>query len=470
MSAYSSSYFPIKKKILHKKKAKLLSMMFSPRDVVKHSLQSDKFPASQDFNLLVQSKKFPVGTRNSPHWSSRPSPTSISALEGPLAGSPADSASRAVLAGPSLNGNGLSFTSGVKNGPKSSTDIQQESKIFMVSPDASLRGRPNTHLQDNNLGSHYHGGTLHLGSSDIPYSAETLGLSGPANSVSRSPSIDKRTFEVVPISFEGNDIVFGNSKDLGLPNSRNPIEMNSLSETIAGKTPPFIEGVDFASELKGSAVNNEGIPIVGLPTSVAQKVIDVVGTVAASGGDIANDIIGVNAIAAKDAVGMLMNDIGTVGKSSTLGGIAPQDGFLGSDLSLPGENNIMGNMNSPAGVLNDISLGSSVTDNLMVPKGLVPQKLISVENLARESGLNNFEDKHRAGRLSRYSGYMLNIEPFGPGPYGECRVPSQVVCGARPGWEHVIGMGDWCKSNCVVFMYSSYCDDNRCECQCTKAL
>lgn len=62
--------------------------------------------------------------------------------------------------------------------------------------------------------------------------------------------------------------------------------------------------------------------------------------------------------------------------------------------------------------------------------------------------------------------FLMNIEPFGPGPYGQCRVPSRVVCGVRFGWEHVSGMAEWCQRNCVVYMYSSYCDDDRCQCQC----
>lgn len=62
--------------------------------------------------------------------------------------------------------------------------------------------------------------------------------------------------------------------------------------------------------------------------------------------------------------------------------------------------------------------------------------------------------------------FLMNIEPFGPGPYGQCRVPSRVICGVRFGWEHVSGMAEWCQRNCVVYMYSSYCDDDRCQCQC----
>jgi hypothetical protein len=62
--------------------------------------------------------------------------------------------------------------------------------------------------------------------------------------------------------------------------------------------------------------------------------------------------------------------------------------------------------------------------------------------------------------------FLMKVEPFGPGPYGQCRKPSRVICGARFGWEHVTGMVDWCKLNCVVYMYSSYCDDDRCQCKC----
>jgi len=65
--------------------------------------------------------------------------------------------------------------------------------------------------------------------------------------------------------------------------------------------------------------------------------------------------------------------------------------------------------------------------------------------------------------------YMRYLESFGPGPYGNCRIPARVVCGAKHQWRGVFGMNDWCRRNCVVYMYSTYCDDERCMCVCTAS-
>ena len=301
------------------------------------------------------------------------------------------------------------------------------------------------------------------GHRDIPYSVETLGLGQRQNVGFRSPTNSQRQFELVPLSIQGNDLIVGNANDIVLSNNRNP-EMTKAQ--LPNGLPTQISGVDFASQLKSGPGRIDSIPVHGL---AKQSTVDVMPVTM---GPLDSGLTGTG-------LDPTINSISGIG-GLQVSGLTTIDNVpisgVGSSMFF-GNNNGVNLGQTSGGISGGLGASGSLSVGSRLPLGPVLDSVVdpaltdpSATQLTIESPIGGAGSGERTqsggGTWFRYTGYMNNIEPFGPGPYGKCRLPSQVICGARRGWEHVTGMNGWCKSNCVVYMYSSYCDDDRCECKC----
>lgn len=175
------------------------------------------------------------------------------------------------------------------------------------------------------------------------------------------------------------------------------------------------------------------------------------------------------------AVSLLGGDISVTNKvgvsldggeiSTSLDGSLTKSGIIQNDLSSDG--NIQATLTVGSGKLllgNDIGIDSGESRSGGLLSDVFVDSNGQGEIIVAPADPSRVRKIHQP--LAKPISLMLTIEPFGPGPYGTCRAPSSVVCGVRYGWEHVEGMAAWCKQNCVVFMYTSYCDDDRCQCEC----
>lgn len=448
-----------------------MPMSFPPRDVIKTSLQSDLFPGQKDISFNYQNVHDGIGHDGSP-WLrptdrirstvkhldmlggaqslNRPLKDHIDALRKAnkhmfdlitKSDNPWTSPLRDTNIGVDLFDNkpGNSKESMESTSGEIFSSFPADSSLI---PDTTAPSGPNV-IHHNNVE------VISKGPVDIPYTVESLGLGRSPRKLFRDSNNGSRSFEAVPLSFKGNDIIVGKSNTVPVTDTRNPKNLG-MQNTFENNLTPKIQGVDFASAIKGNHVDT-GIHQMG---PIPQDVLNA----ASSGGtQFKQDVFNANFDATlSDNVNRIVN--GDLQRNPLLAK-GPVTENINSGLNV--QNKLSGinvDMQLPSG-----TSGTSANDGLPIETGQ-SKRLITVENILAVPDIN----PNRGGKHFRYSGYMLNIEPFGPGPYGQCRLPAEVECGARPGWEHVKGMNEWCKRNCVVFMYTSYCDDDRCDCDCTQ--
>ncbi|KAH3860138.1 hypothetical protein DPMN_023029 [Dreissena polymorpha] len=235
-------------------------------------------------------------------------------------------------------------------------------------------------------------------------------------------------------------------------------------------SPYSIEGVEFASvrQLEKGSINS--------PSEMVRSMRQM-----KDSGQSSEDKITELVRTSGDTLDGLSDGIFSVSKSA-VDGSGSQSMSSGELLQVPLTDAVNGNFrrdaSAPIGFdllgIVDPTLGPSISDTSTVIVKDAGSEILVKSNLF-EQGLNSASNDTRSVAETTQGDsfgtglpYMKYLEAFGPGPYGNCRIPARVVCGAQIGWETVVGMDEWCRMNCVVFMYSTYCDDGRCQCKCTS--